>query len=174
LPPKCGFVFFNTFVITGGKDSIFLLQKKLFCFFLVANLRRKFRFLVTTCCANYAEQIVYLHKLLGMNIADNLKILRNRSKLSQQEVADQLGVDRNTYSNWEKGSNNIKSEFIPPLAKVFGVDIGTLFKEKKSEIVINQTNENNHDNSINGIVLLLTDKDSVDRLVEVLKEKMDR
>ncbi|MBS1573497.1 MAG: helix-turn-helix transcriptional regulator [Bacteroidetes bacterium] len=109
-----------------------------------------------------------------MNIADNLKILRNRSKLSQQEVADQLGVDRNTYSNWEKGSNNIKSEFIPPLAKVFGVDIGTLFKEKTSAIVTNQIDENNNDNSINGIVLLLTDKDSVDRLVEVLKEKMDR
>jgi transcriptional regulator with XRE-family HTH domain len=32
-----------------------------------------------------------------MSIGDNLKVIRNKKNISQQEVADFLGIDRKTY-----------------------------------------------------------------------------
>ena len=109
-----------------------------------------------------------------MSIGTNLRRLRAKTKLSQKDVAGQLGIDRNTYANWESESNDVKSEYIPELAKVFNVEISDLFREKSSEIIINQqnTNSDNKENSINGVILLLTDKESVNKLVEVLKTRL--
>lgn len=36
-----------------------------------------------------------------MSIGKNLRRLRAKRKISQQEVADQLGIDRVTYINWK-------------------------------------------------------------------------
>lgn len=57
------------------------------------------------------------------------------------------------------------------LAHIFNVEISELFREKSSEIIINQNNIDNKEHSINGIVLLLTDKESVQQLVEILKKE---
>ncbi|MCL2329412.1 MAG: helix-turn-helix domain-containing protein [Bacteroidetes bacterium] len=107
-----------------------------------------------------------------MNVGDNLRILRNKNNVSQQDVADYLGVDRKTYISWEAGSADIKSSYIPKLAEFLHVEINDLFKNKSGDIVINQHNSDNKDNSINnGIVLLLTDKEAVNELVNVIKDK---
>jgi len=108
-----------------------------------------------------------------MNIGDNLRILRNRKNISQQEIADFLNVDRKTYVSWESGAG-IKSSYIPKLAEFLHVEINDLFREKPAEIVINQHNSDNKDTSINGIILLLTDKEAVEQLVEVMKSKLEK
>lgn len=108
-----------------------------------------------------------------MNIGDNLRIIRNRKNISQQEIADFLGVDRKTYVSWEAGATDIKSSYIPKLAEFLQVEINDLFREKSTEIVINQHNTDNKENSINGIILLLTDKEAVNQLVEAMKERFD-
>ena len=104
-----------------------------------------------------------------MNIGDNLRIIRNKNNISQQDIADFLGVDRKTYVSWEAGTADIKSSYIPKLAEFLKVEINDLFREKSTRIVINQQNSDNKDTSINGIVLLLTDKESVNELIRVLK-----
>ena len=38
-----------------------------------------------------------------MNLADNLKKIRNDNKLSQEQLAEQLHVTRQAVSNWENG-----------------------------------------------------------------------
>lgn len=78
-------------------------------------------------------------------------------------------MDRRTYINWENGENDIRSEFIPKLAKIFNIEIKDLFEDPKSNIQINQENKENKDNSINGLVFVFTDQKSIDKLVEVLK-----
>ena len=108
-----------------------------------------------------------------MSIGDNLRIIRNKKNVLQQEIADFLRVDRKTYASWESGSVDIKSSFIPKLAEFLNIEINDLFLEKSADIVINQHNTDNKDKSINGIVLLLTDKEAVDQLVEVIKEKFN-
>jgi hypothetical protein len=42
-----------------------------------------------------------------------------------------------------------------------------------SNIIVNQHNSDNKDNSINGIVLLLTDKEAVDQVMEIVKKKLE-
>ena len=108
-----------------------------------------------------------------MNIGNNLRVIRSKNNISQQEVADFLGVDRKTYVSWEAGTADIKSSYIPKLAEFLHIDINDLFQEKSRDIIINQHNTDNKDNSINGIVFLLTDKEAVNELVKVLKEKLE-
>jgi len=107
-----------------------------------------------------------------MNIGANLRSIRNKKNISQQDVSDFLGVDRKTYMSWENGTADIKSSFIPKLAEFLQVEIKDLFQEKSKNIVIHQHNRDNKDSSVNGIILLLNDKESVDRIVEIVKEKL--
>lgn len=101
-----------------------------------------------------------------MSIGNNIKILRTRTKKSQQEIADLLDVDRKTYAKCESDDSEIKSSYIPKLADVFDVEIADLFKEEP-KISINPTfNENN--NSVNTAVIILTDKEAVEKLIEIL------
>jgi len=65
-----------------------------------------------------------------LKIAKNLRILRNRAKLSQQEVADILIIDRKTYANWESEKTESSARHIPELAKIFNVEIAVLFEEE--------------------------------------------
>jgi DNA-binding XRE family transcriptional regulator len=108
-----------------------------------------------------------------MSIGDNLRALRNKRNIPQQEIADFLWIDRKTYVSWEMGTADVKSLYIPRLAEFLHVEINDLFREKSTEIVINQHNTDNKDNSINGIVLLLTDKEAVDQLVEVMRKRLE-
>ena len=106
-----------------------------------------------------------------MSISNNLKVLRNKKHVSQQDVADFLGVERKTYISWEEGAD-VKSSYIPKLAEYFQVEINDLFRENSKEIVVNQYNK---DNSVNtGIIVLLTDKDAVNQLVEIIKGKFEK
>lgn len=118
----------------------------------------------------------YIHfKIYNMLLGENIRKLRvNSTRLSQQDMADQLGVDRNTYANWEKGENDIKSEYIPKLADLLGVKIQDLFRSEAKDINIIQEHNEGKDNSIlNGAIIILTDKDAVDKLVNLIKDKIE-
>jgi transcriptional regulator with XRE-family HTH domain len=107
-----------------------------------------------------------------MSIGDNLRVLRNKHNFSQQDVADLLGVNRKTYVSWEFGTADIKSSYIPKLADIMQVDINDLFRKKTSNIIIAKYNHNNNEISTNNsIVVLLTDKEAVDQLVDIIKKK---
>lgn len=82
-------------------------------------------------------------------------------------------MERNTYSNWESDINDVKSEYIPKLAEIFGVEIADLFRTNSSRIEIKQENKENRDNSVNNsIVFILPDKESVDKLSKILKTRL--
>ena len=55
-----------------------------------------------------------------------LKELRQERKLTQQELAKEIGVSKLTILNWEKGEHQIKSEKAQQLADIFGVSVGYL------------------------------------------------
>jgi transcriptional regulator with XRE-family HTH domain len=116
-----------------------------------------------------------IKKTIVMNIGNNLRVIRSKKNISQQEVADFLGVDRKTYMNWEMSVSAVKSSYIPKLAEFFDIEINDLFQEKSVDIIINQQNSDNKDTSINNsIVLLLNDKEAVDQLMEVMKKRFER
>lgn len=111
---------------------------------------------------------------MAMSVSNNIRKLRAKTRKSQQEMADLLEVERKTYVNWENGQTDIKSEYIPKLAKIFNVDIQDLFKESNTSLKIHQENRDNKDNSVNNsIVLVVPDKESVNQLAEVLKQNFN-
>ncbi|MPS74770.1 MAG: XRE family transcriptional regulator [Chryseobacterium sp.] len=91
-----------------------------------------------------------------MAIGTNLRKLRSKTKLSQQEVADMLGLDRSTYINWENETSDVKSQYIPKLAEIFKVNIDDLFDLDKKFNIVN--NSESRDNSIGIVVFNFSDK----------------
>jgi len=56
-----------------------------------------------------------------MTFGTKLHKLREKSRLSQQEVADFIGVSQNTYIRWESDLSTFKIEYLPKLAEAFKV-----------------------------------------------------
>lgn len=58
---------------------------------------------------------------------EKLKVLRKNKGLKQQEIADILGVKRNTYSDWENGKSKPNYEKLEKIADFFSVSLDWLF-----------------------------------------------
>lgn len=59
----------------------------------------------------------------------NLKYLREKKKIDQQEMADNLNIPRSTLSCWENGIRTPKIEQIQDIAKYFNVDIDIISRD---------------------------------------------
>lgn len=57
---------------------------------------------------------------------NRLKELRQKNKLSQKELAENIGVHYRTLQNWENEESQIKPEKAQQLADYFGVSVGYL------------------------------------------------
>ena len=58
---------------------------------------------------------------------ERLKELRKKKGLKQQEIAELLGVKRNTYSDWENGKTEPSFENLIKLADLLEVSLDWLF-----------------------------------------------
>ena len=64
-------------------------------------------------------------------IHDRIKNYRNRLHLSQEYVANFLGINRATYTQMENGKRKITAEDISRLSELFGVTADALLNENK-------------------------------------------
>lgn len=58
--------------------------------------------------------------------AENLRVLRARKNVSQEEMADSLKVDRKTISNWENNDTVPSFAIAIAIADYFGVSLDEL------------------------------------------------
>lgn len=65
---------------------------------------------------------------------NRIRELRKKSMLSQQVLADQIGVFRNTISNWETGYSQISLENAKNVAEYFGVTIDYLLGSESDQM----------------------------------------
>jgi transcriptional regulator with XRE-family HTH domain len=65
-------------------------------------------------------------------LAPNLKYLRKKSHTSQQGIADQLGIPRTTYSEYEKGNTEPSLKMLIQMSKLHDVRIDQLLIEDLS------------------------------------------
>lgn len=65
---------------------------------------------------------------------ENLRKARLAKKLSQKELADELGVTTATISRYESGERKLPVETAKRIAEILGVDWYTLFDEKEQKI----------------------------------------
>lgn len=57
---------------------------------------------------------------------DFIKNRRNELRLTQKEVAAQLGISSQAYGHYENGKRSLPIEFIVPLSSILKVDIEAL------------------------------------------------
>ncbi len=79
-----------------------------------------------------------------MEFNEKLKELRIKSKLTQEELAEQLHISRQSISKWEQGINEPNIEMLKKLSDIFGVTLNELLdtedkiemtKKEKSMVV---------------------------------------
>ncbi|MCL2013861.1 MAG: helix-turn-helix domain-containing protein, partial [Oscillospiraceae bacterium] len=61
-----------------------------------------------------------------LHIAENLKALRKKKDLTQEEAAEILGVSPQSVSKWERGDTMPDITLLPALANLYKVSVDTL------------------------------------------------
>lgn len=64
-----------------------------------------------------------------MNLAENLKKIRKDNNLSQEQLAEQLGISRQSVSKWETGESYPEMNNILCLCDIFHCHINDLVHE---------------------------------------------
>lgn len=54
---------------------------------------------------------------------------RKKAGLTQQQVADELGISDSAVNQWEKGKSFPRTEFLPKLAKLYCCTVDDLLRE---------------------------------------------
>ena len=65
-----------------------------------------------------------------MNIGENIKTLREERKLTQEQVAEELGVSFQAVSSWERDEYKPDTDKLIKLAGLFDVSVSALVEEK--------------------------------------------
>ena len=73
---------------------------------------------------NASQETVAVRKSLG----ETIKEYRTQSQMTQEFVAEQLGVSRQAVSKWENGTSDPSTSNLLALAKLFGVNASELLK----------------------------------------------
>jgi len=66
---------------------------------------------------------------IGTSLGEAIKAHRARCKMTQEFVAEALGVTRQAVSKWENGSADPSTSNLIALAKLFGVSVDELLRE---------------------------------------------
>ena len=64
-----------------------------------------------------------------MEFSERLMILRKQAGLSQEQLADRLGVTRQSVSKWESGTALPELVKLISLSEIFGVSLDYLVKD---------------------------------------------
>lgn len=87
------------------------------------------------------------------NVNNNLKTIRERKHISQQEVSDYLGITRQAYSHYEVGRRKPDYETLLKLAEFFEVSVLDLLEEEKAP-----TSEGEHKNRTKNLSMKIGEK----------------
>lgn len=90
-----------------------------------------------------------------MTLGQKLFEMRKKAALSQEQVAEVLGVTRQTVSKWETDQTTPDFDKIIPISKLYNVSVNELFGEESKEEQINENidnqNSQNNDNNNNNM-----------------------
>lgn len=78
-----------------------------------------------------------------MNLSDNIKSRREELKLSQEYIADQLGVSRQAVSKWETGQSEPTASNLIQLAEVLKISLSELVHSDQATSEIEQPKKPN-------------------------------
>lgn len=103
-----------------------------------------------------------------MDLAEKLQLLRKKNLLSQEELAEKLGISRQAVSKWESGQSVPDLNKLKMISKLYSVTIDSLVNDDDEIYECNikqETDEENKtldENALNGRVVLNVNKVSID------------
>ena len=78
-----------------------------------------------------------------MKFNEKLIMLRKQHNLSQEQVAEKLGVARQTISKWELGETTPEMDKLIMISELYNITLDELMKEENEGKVINDPNNTN-------------------------------
>ena len=78
-----------------------------------------------------------------MKLSENLKIIRKENNLSQEQLAEKLGVSRQAVSKWESGQSYPEMDKVLLICKFFNCNIDELMNENIKEVSETKQSRNN-------------------------------
>lgn len=70
-----------------------------------------------------------------MNIGNNIAVLRKKKGITQEELANELGVSAQAVSKWENNSSCPDVSLLTKIADYFGVSVDALLRTQEDDIV---------------------------------------
>ena len=70
---------------------------------------------------------------MNVETANRLVTLRKRSGLSQEELADKIGVSRQAVSKWERAESSPDTDNLIALASIYGIKIDDMLNNDTAE-----------------------------------------
>lgn len=120
-----------------------------------------------------------------MDITKNLANLRKEKHLSQEQMAERLGMSKNGYAKLECGESKINIEHLQNIAQVFDIDIVELFKKDRDFNLLLGDNNTNYANryysdkqEIEQLELMIAHKEKLlaqkDKEIALLRQLLDK
>ena len=78
-----------------------------------------------------------------MKFNEKLIMLRKQHNLSQEQVAEKLGVARQTISKWELGETTPEMDKLIMMSELYNITLDELMKEENEGKVVNDPNNKN-------------------------------
>ena len=78
-----------------------------------------------------------------MKLSENLKNIRKENNLSQEQLAEKLGVSRQAVSKWESGQSYPEMDKVLLICKLFNYNMDELMNENIKEVEENKQSKNN-------------------------------
>ena len=95
----------------------------IYCFILLIKALRKYL---------KSEPIRKENAAVRRSLGETLKAHRTRCKMTQEFVAEHLGVSRQAVSKWENGTSDPSTSNLLALAKLYGISAEEFLKEVQS------------------------------------------
>ena len=76
-----------------------------------------------------SEEVRKETRVIRKSLGEALKDHRTRCKMTQEFVAEHLGVSRQAVSKWENGTSDPSTANLLALAKLYGINAADLLKE---------------------------------------------
>lgn len=76
-----------------------------------------------------------------IRLAEQLKVLRQKEGLSQEELGKQLFISRQAISKWETGETVPDLEHLVKLSEIFDVSLDYLVLGEEQEVIVEDTDD---------------------------------
>jgi len=91
-----------------------------------------------------------------MNLSSNLKKIRKENNLSQEDLAEKLGVSRQSVSKWESNQAYPEMDKVIQLCKMFNLNIDELLNQDINDKKDSETRKNKFNNQVDSFLNFIT------------------